>query len=355
MKPRIRILIAATALFGVAGLVAALVLPKGVPDYTPPEVEVAPFADFVARKQRTSRDRGVPEPFVEHWSRRTADGRAPEAILYVHGFGASKGEGMDSVERIAAQRGADVYYLRLPGHGESPEAHGAVPFEAYLDESVEALVQMEALSDRIVVVGTSTGGNLATWLAAEYPDRIDALVTISPFYGFANPATAALSIHGGYELVELALGEDRYPDWSATPTEPGYDQHWMMHQKLSSLLALDDLRRFVVRDEVFGRVTTPTLQMRYERDAEHKDSVVDLSQLHRAWRAFNGGQGLPAPSRQVAIAEGDHVLTSAYIRSDKSAVEDAIVGFLAEAMGPPPPPAEPRAEPDTGSPSDTAG
>ena len=59
------------------------------------------------------------------------------AILYIHGFGASRAEGEASVEPIAQALQAVTYYTRLPGHGGDLERHAAATPDRYF-ERVEA-------------------------------------------------------------------------------------------------------------------------------------------------------------------------------------------------------------------------
>ncbi|MEO1224073.1 MAG: hypothetical protein AAFX92_07575, partial [Pseudomonadota bacterium] len=44
-------------------------------------------------------------------------------LLYIHGFGASRGEGEYVFDRVAEKYRANTYYMRLPGHGTNKEDH----------------------------------------------------------------------------------------------------------------------------------------------------------------------------------------------------------------------------------------
>jgi len=123
-------------------------------------------------------------------------------VLYLHGFGASRGEGEWVADRVAAARGANLYYVRLPGHGTNPDDHASHGFEEYLDTAEDAFRMTETLGDRVILMGTSTGGLIATWLAARHPERVRALVLASPLYGFRDPMSALLTMPGCVETCD---------------------------------------------------------------------------------------------------------------------------------------------------------
>jgi pimeloyl-ACP methyl ester carboxylesterase len=105
------------------------------------------------------------------------------AVILLHGFGAS----LDTWEPWAEALAAKYRVIRfdLPGFGLT----GPDPERDYSDR--RAMVILAALMDRLglpraSVVGNSLGGRIAWNFAAEYPDRVDRLVLISPD-GFASP------------------------------------------------------------------------------------------------------------------------------------------------------------------------
>ena len=70
------------------------------------------------------------------------------------------------VDVVADALQANLYYLRLPGHGGGKEAQARALATDYLDVVDEALLRMRELGSRVVVIGSSTGGLLGTWAAA---------------------------------------------------------------------------------------------------------------------------------------------------------------------------------------------
>lgn len=271
---------------------------------------------------------------------RNTEGRSDTAILFIHGFGACRAEGELVVDQLADEWQANVFYMRLPGHGQDADAHAAATPAEYTRAVAEALHVTAALGDQVVVVGASTGGLLATWAAGAYPDRVDAAVLVSPFYAFAagwvspvvgNPVT--------YGLARLAVGGERYAGWpegEENPSLPGYADHWLLHQRTRSVRQLERLRSGVVGEPDFAAgVSAPVLMVHYYKDDDTKDGVVSTEAIVDVFDRLNGG--VPHEhSRRVPIAEGTHILTSAYVRADHTAVLAAMRAFLTDVVGPPP-------------------
>jgi pimeloyl-ACP methyl ester carboxylesterase len=287
---------------------------------------------YVERKHREGERIPVRPGCDERLVRASAAGgaaRTPLSIVYIHGFGACRAEGEAVVDRVAEDLGMNTFYTRLPGHGTNADDHASHSFAEYIGTAEETLAMGRELGDRVVVVGTSMGGLLATWLAAERPEGIAALVLASPFYEFARKEAHALELPLVLPLI-TALGGDVRDTRTGDPEGrhlPGFDDHWQMLQKYEALVALGDVRRVVARDDVFARVRVPVLLLYYYADERHQDDAASVATMRNAFAKFNGGHPDPR-SRAVPIEDGDHILLSAYVRSDKAKITDAIEAFL---------------------------
>ncbi|MBU3915954.1 alpha/beta hydrolase, partial [bacterium] len=103
--------------------------------------------------------------------------------------------------------------------------------------------------------------------------------------------------------------------------------YWHREQPFKAVRQLIDIMNFVYRPEIIEKVKEPTLLMYYYKDEEHQDTSASVSNMLSAFKAFNRGK--PALlSRKVAIANGDHVLTSKYTESDHAAAVKAIEDFI---------------------------
>lgn len=270
---------------------------------------------------------------------RNVDGVAPIAVLFIHGWGACRAEGELTIDQIADEWGANVLYLRLPGHGLDGEAMVRAQPEAYTRAVADALNAAEALGEQVVVVGSSTGGLLATWASATYPERIDATVLASPLYAYSAGWVGPVAGNRlGVGLVQLVLGKERYAGWEGTEpdlSQPGYDDHWTIQQQYAAMARLEMLRRAVLKAPgVPEGVRQPVLLVHHYRDEDFQDNVVSVAAMREMFDRFRNG--VPHPkSRWAPVAEANHILLSEYVKVDHDAVLAEFRSFFADVFGPP--------------------
>jgi len=124
-------------------------------------------------------------------------------VVYLHGFSASRMETAPLAQEVAAALDANLLEMRLSGHGRDGDAMAEPRAGDWVDDAALAMALGRAIGDRVVLIGTSTGGTLATYAATE-PDLAEGLagiVLISPNFRLANP--------GQRGPVRGALQEDR--------------------------------------------------------------------------------------------------------------------------------------------------
>jgi hypothetical protein len=78
------------------------------------------------------------------------------AIVYVHGFSASKAEVRPLPDRVAAALHANLFFTRLTGHGQDGTAMAKGSINAWVNNHAEAIAIDRAIGERVVVIGTST-------------------------------------------------------------------------------------------------------------------------------------------------------------------------------------------------------
>ncbi len=314
-------------------LSVALLVPGCTPkfEYAPGPLP-ASFDEYYQRQLERSRQVGV-RPGNEERLVRVAP-RTDVAILYLHGFGASRAEGEAVLDTVTQELGANTYYTRLPGHGANAIDHASVTFEDYLVLAEESFAMTAKLGDRVVLVGTSTGALLATYLAARYPDSVAAVILVSPFYEFVNPTAFLFAVPGGLSLIHLLYGEDRDAGWKEDPElrkVDGYDNYWLTKQKYAALIPLDRLRRSIANEEMYRSVRAPVLLLHYYKDEQHQDDVASVPAMRAAFALFADGQPNPL-SRLAPIADSNHIMLSKYVRTDKAAALAEIRAFLGAVL-----------------------
>lgn len=291
-----------------------------------PQITAKTFEDFAERNRNFSRAIGVADYNAEKLTIHNAE-KNGLAFLYLHGFGASRGEGEMVVEELAANLRANAYYVRLPGHGLNADAHAAATFDQYLNTCEEALLHMPLLGKKTVLIASSTGSLIATYLAHKHPKLVHAAILTAPLWDFGNKTTRLLNFPGGLELGQLALGKERDARWKEDPEKrqhPDYYKHWLAKQKFSAVVNLNNLRRYIVDADKIKNLAPPIMVMVYFKDEKHLDDTIDIKVI-REWLQVPGKS---QKNKLVEIADGNHILLSEFVRTDKKTIVHEIITWL---------------------------
>ena len=165
---------------------------------------------------------GVAKEIV--WRDPTSRERTPVSIVYVHGFSATSAETRPFADDLAAALGANLHYTRLRGHGRPGEALAEATVQDWVNDTAEAIAIGQAIGERVVVIGTSTGGTLAAIAAADPAafGEMAAVVMVSPNFRVKAAGSALLTMPFARQLVPLLVGE--YREWE--PHNRDHGVYW---------------------------------------------------------------------------------------------------------------------------------
>lgn len=253
--------------------------------------------------------------------------KTPYSIVYLHGFSASQKEGDPVHLRIAKAFSCNLYLSRLSDHGiDTTETLQLFTAERVWHSAKEALAIGEAIGEKVIVVSTSTGGTLALKLAAEFPDRVHALVNLSPNIAINNPAAFLLNDPWGLQIARMVMG-GKYRE---TGAENEKSQYWNGKYRLESVVELQELVESTMTDETFSKVKQPSLTLYYYKDEEHQDPEVKVS----AMLAMHGKLGTPESlkvAKAIPNAEA-HVIGGSLVSKDVETVYAEMENFLIEKV-----------------------
>ncbi|TDH20638.1 alpha/beta hydrolase [Segetibacter sp. 3557_3] len=254
--------------------------------------------------------------------------KTPFAIVYLHGFSASREEGNPVHMNIARKFGCNLYLSRLAEHGiDTVDAMINLTADGLWESAKQALAIGRQLGEKVIIMGTSTGGSLALQLAATYPD-IAALVLMSPNIEINNAKAGILNDPWGLEIARQVTGSEyNY----AKNNTPEYKKYWYYQYRLESAVQLQEYLETAMTKATFAAVRQPVLSLYYYRDAEHQDPVVKVSAIRQMMKLL----GTPANQRRALSipTAGHHVLGSHIVSQDTPAVEKATGDFLVEVVG----------------------
>ena len=255
--------------------------------------------------------------------------KTPYSIVYLHGFSASQAEG-DPVHRyIARKYGCNLFLTRLAEHGiDTSEAMVNLTADNYWASAQQALAIGKQLGDKVILMGTSTGGTLALQLAAAYPDQVAALVLMSPNIAINDPNAWLLNDHWGLQIAHLVTGSDYII--SKEDYGPLYRQYWYPKYRSEAVVALEELLETTMNPTTFGKVKQPVGLFYYYKDQVHQDSTVKVS----AELSMFDELGTPETLKyKAAIPEaGTHVIGSSLRSNDVESVKKGIVHFLSDIV-----------------------
>ncbi|MBF7729927.1 alpha/beta hydrolase [Pseudomonas sp. N040] len=246
------------------------------------------------------------------------------AIVYLHGFSATRQETAPLCDDLARSLGANLFYTRLSGHGRSNAALGEARAGQWLNDAEEALAIGKRLGRKVIIIGTSTGGTLATWLAATHNDpAILAYVLISPNFAPRDPAAQLLNWPWAKYFVPLLLGEERR--W--TPLNAEQARYWNHRYPSKVLLPMMALVQ-TVNAQPLEQVRTPLLLI-HAAD----DQVVSATAASAAFARFGS-----AHKRRVELQHSQdpshHVLAGRILApADTARVAQLIKQFIVPLAG----------------------
>ena len=200
------------------------------------------------------------------------------SIIYLHGFSASSKEISPTVERLADQLNANLYYTRLAGHGRSDDAMLDGNVRAWLNNTRQAYKIGAMIGKKVIVISTSTGGTLATWLVSQdFADKLLTNIMISPNYGVNSKLGGIVRWSLGLAFAKWLKG----PYYSFEPLSDLHAYYWTERYPIEALPPM-----FELLDTIEGidksRIELPQLVI-----FSANDQVVNPAKIEKTIKQFS--------------------------------------------------------------------
>ncbi len=262
------------------------------------------------------------------WANDSNKQKTDYAIVYLHGFSASQEEGNPVHRNIAKQFGCNLYLSRLAEHGiDTAEQLMHLTADNYWESAKQALAIGKQLGNKIILMGTSTGGTQALQLAAAFPADVAALVLYSPNIAINDNNAWLLNNHWGLQIARLVKGSNYN---MPTDERPIYKQYWNKPYRLEALVALEEMLETSMNKATFKKIKQPVLLLYYFKDEQHQDDVVKVSAMKEMFTQLATDT---IYKRAIALPNtGNHVMASPIKSNDVESVERETKRFLEEVV-----------------------
>jgi len=249
--------------------------------------------------------------------------RTELAVVYLHGFSASREEARPLPDIVAGRLDANLFLTRLSGHGRDGAAMAEATVQDWVDDVAEAMAVGRRLGDRVILIGTSTGGTLAALAAArdDLNEGLAGVALISPNFRAAGWGGRVIEWPGAGVWGPLLIGAER----GFEPVNEGHARHWTTRYPTQTLATLGALTR-AVRTLNLGGIEIPALFL-----VSTDDGVIDTRAARRAAARW-GGPNVLVP---VTLGAGDdpagHVLAGDILSPSRTApIAERIVAWARE-------------------------
>jgi len=254
------------------------------------------------------------------------EAETPLSILYLHGFSATSEEIRPVPDRVAAALGANLIFARLTGHGRDGAALAAARAGDWVDDTALFLDLARAVGERVLIIGTSTGGTLAAYAAtdADMARDVAGVVMLSPNFRVANPAAILTEMGFARQIVPRLAGAER----AFTPLNDRQARFWTTRYGTDALTSLGTLMR-ETRERDFAAAGVPVLAL-----FSDLDRVVSAIATREALLSWGGPVTLaPLDLPQEGADPSRHVIAGDILSPAMTApVTERILDWAADAL-----------------------
>ncbi len=253
--------------------------------------------------------------------------RTEFAVVFLHGFSASKVEGRPVTTAFARAFGMNLFEPRLFGHGlDTVDALIGLTPENYLHSAKEAIAIGKVIGKKVIVMGSSTGATWALYLAAHDPD-IAAVMCYSPNIAIFDPNAKLITGPWGLQLARLLSG-GKSRGFEASEE---IQRYWQTSYRLESIVTVQSVLDATMHPETFQSITQPVFVGCFYKNETEQDRTVSVQAMRDMMLQLGT---TPERKRLVEFPDAPgHVITNDMRGGNVDAVLRASVIFAEEVLG----------------------
>ena len=289
------------------------------------DIPLETLDDYVASIESDTRDIKPGNEARIVWADSTKS-KTEYAVVYLHGFSASREEGQPLHVNFAKRYGFNLYLPRLYDHGRSTvdAFKGLLPGQL-VNSAKEAIAIGRLLGDKIILMSCSTGGTLSALLEPDDPS-IHSMIMYSPNIDVYDPTSELIIRPWGKQMMDVVLGGEynqiKYSDEAK--------KYWSETYHSDGLLALKYLLEEEMNERLFSQIDVPVYMGYYFKDEENQDKVVSVPRMLEFYDQIGTEEG---SKRKKAFPDaGRHVITSHVFSKDLENVQNETFRFAEEVL-----------------------
>ena len=236
------------------------------------------------------------------WANSETKAQTEYSLVYLHGFSATRQEIAPLCDKLAAQFSFNLFYTRLTGHGRPKNAMKQVSVNTLINDTEESVAIGKKIGKKVVLIGTSTGASLASWIAARNDETIAAIILLSPNFGLKRKESELLLYPWGKILLDLLVGEEysfkaanaiQEKFWTTRyPSEAIMGMMGIVHVARNSNLEGINIPALVVYDENDKVVSTEQIKSQFQRFSSKSKQLVTFNHTTDPYKHILAGDAL---------------------------------------------------------------
>jgi carboxylesterase len=244
--------------------------------------------------------------------------KKPLGALLLHGF-SGKPNGLGNLAQHIETLGLPYRAPTLRGHGmDSPNALLDVVWTDWIADAEGAMLELLEETEKVTIIGHSTGGIIALFLAAEHPEKIDSIIDAAGSTKGNSPLAPGEPLNFLARLIPIVKKKYDMPPLFADPSYARTDTGYAWVPTIVWLQVFDLMEETHKR---LPKVSVPTLILH---------SKIDSVNAPEGAQIVYDSIATPTDQKQLVWFEKtEHVM---FLDCEEEAVNRTVVEFLQKRL-----------------------